>query len=129
MSNNIFENIHALRPVDKVASIVTSQSGCADLANAEQERDCIVSRFQQMQSEIKLLPKNSAARKRLGFEIQGMQRDIAALNQKCGDRYKASRKTADYIIHFCRERLTKLEYEKIVFQAAKAEREGLNIFG
>ena len=106
-------------PVNKSASLVTSQAGCSESEelSPEQERECLVSRFTQVHREIAGLPKKHEHRKLLGLEILSLQDKIteANLKIKCSnvERVDISR----YIIKICRERLGAYRWKSIIAEA------------
>jgi len=75
--------IYECEPVNKVSSLVTSQTGCSDgnLSN-EQLRENLVKMAKKITCDLKLLPKKSPKRKRLGLELYDLNHQIHRIRPK-----------------------------------------------
>lgn len=112
------EKIYSSVPVDKKASMVTSQSGCTEELTTEQQRQNLISRYQRLQEEIIKFPKNSPRRKELGQELQELNQRIRVMKSR-----KKKGNLKDYIINILKENMTKYEWKLTVDIAVKRQNE------
>ncbi len=118
-------DIYGRQPVNKTASVVTSQSGCASdntLTN-EQLRENLVSKLKHLEDEIISTPKGSRRRRELGAKKAELCAMVNGLrpSRKC-------KVVKDHIMDVLREELTEFEFKRILKKAIlRAQQEQTNL--
>jgi len=111
--------VYAMVPVDRMAAAVTSQTRCTgENLTDEQLRENLVLKLKMAKEHIKLLPKKSDLRKRLGQEIQDIQNEIRAIRPK-----RKAPGAASYFVDVAREVLSEWQFGLIMAKAAERMRE------
>ena len=107
---------YAMRPINKTASLVTAQSGCATdgTLSDEQIRENLVLKITNLKEMVAGMPKGVKKRKALGLDILEAQKKLSEINAKI----KGSSKDIHfYIIDILREELTEGEFKELVKKA------------
>ena len=118
-------DIYSRQPVNKTASVVTSQSGCAsdDTLTNEQLRENLVSKLKHLEDEITSTPKGSKRRRELGAKKAELCAMINGLrpSRKC-------KGVKDHILDVLREELSAFEFKRILHKASvRAEQDKTNL--
>jgi len=115
-------NVYGLKPVNKTAAMVTSQSGCAtdDTLTNEQLRENLVSQCKSIDAELSKHKKGTQERRRLGLLKADICRKISDIRPA-----KKSPGLENFIIDILRESMTKVEFDILLRKANKRMVESL----
>lgn len=110
-------DIYSLFPINKQASIVTSQSGCTSHngLSVEQTRENLVSQWKMIQNKIADLPEKHPNRRKLGIQAREIQDKISSIRPK----RKFDRGLNQYILDIVKSRVTKTQWHNLVDEAEK----------
>lgn len=108
------ESIYHRSPVNKSASVVTSQSGCATdgTLSDEQLRENLVEKLKRIEKRILSIPKNSQERKTLGKEKLRLQNKIHEIRPA-----KKAPGVENCFIEVCRREFTKVQFDILMAKA------------
>jgi len=110
------ESLYSSKPLDKEASVVTSQKGCSDELTSEQERQNLVARYQRLMAIVTKYPKKSRERKQIGAEIQELAIRIRLMKTK---KKAKGRDLTHYIVDVLKEKMTSFEWKIAVDEAVR----------
>ena len=118
----MINDIYTRTPVNRIASIVTSQNGCDDEMTLTDQRDSLARAITHIEREILGLPKKHHYRKELGVKKMRMQNQISVINKAIKKQNIRDVDLNEYIFKECRKRMSKPQWNEIISSAVAAKR-------
>jgi len=122
------DNVYLCNPINGTAARVTSQKGCTVELTPDQERESIVAHVKQIDERIKLLPKSSDKRKKLGLKKFELCEQIKVLNikrKKIGVGPANRQDFIDCVFDVMKDQLSLFQYKQIMRLSEDLYREDL----
>jgi hypothetical protein len=113
-------DIYALSPVNKTASIVTSQSNCAsdNTLSDEQKRENLVTKLKALEIELLSHPKGSKRRKLLGLQKIKLTKQVNSIRPK-----RKCKGVEAHVLDILKEELTDFQFKRILHLASVRSRQ------